>query len=88
MKITRTDKENSFMTVLKVEFEYELKEYDNKTKKIKIIKKKKNGDPFVMAQKIEVPIYEADIVEKKLKTISISDLQKLCVKSGSKIIKE
>ena len=88
MKITRTDKENSFMTVLKVEFEYELKEYDNKTKKIKIIKKKKNGDPFVMIQKIVVPIYEADIVEKKLKTISISDMQKLCLKSGTKIIKK
>lgn len=63
MKITRIDEENSFLTVLKIE-------WDN------------------IIQNLEVYVWEADIIEKKLKSLTIKQIKLLSDISGEKIIKE
>jgi len=82
MKITRTDRKNSMLTELKIEFEFEDKEYDNKTKKMKKLK------PALMTQNMVIPTYEADLIESKIATISESQLKAMLEIEGSKIMKD
>tara|TARA_B100001750_G_scaffold195152_1_gene166813 strand:+ start:570 stop:818 length:249 start_codon:yes stop_codon:yes gene_type:complete len=82
MKITRTDRKNSMLTELKIEFEFTDEEYDNKTKKMKKLK------PALMTQNMVIPTYEADLIESKIATISNSQLKEMLFKEGEKVIKE
>ena len=88
MKITRIDYKESMLTTMILEFEHVEEEYDNKTKKIKIIKKDDKGKPFLKVEIITIPVYEADIIESKIATISNSQLKEMLFKEGSKVIKE
>ena len=88
MKITIIDYKESMMTTMILEFEHFEEEYDNKTKKIKIIKKDDKGKPFLKVERITIPVYEADIIESKIATISNSQLKEMLFKEGSKVIKE
>ena len=82
MKITRIDKKNSLLTELKIEFEVTDEEYDTKKKKMKKLK------PHITTQRIIIPIYEADLIESKIATISDTQLKEMLLKEGSKVIKE
>ena len=88
MKITRIDYKESMLTTMILEFEHVEEEYDNKTKKIKIIKKDDKGKPFLKVERIRIPVYEADLIESKIATISDTQLKEMLFKEGSKVIKE
>lgn len=88
MKITRIDHKESMLTTMILEFEHVEEEYDNKTKKIKIIKKDDKGKPFLKIERITIPVYEADLIESKIATISDTQLKEMLFKEGSKVIKK
>ena len=88
MKITRIDYKESMLTTMILQFEHVEEEYDNKTKKIKIIKKDDKGKPFLKVERITIPVYEADLIESKIATISDTQLKEMLFKEGSKVIKE
>ena len=88
MKITRIDYKESMLTTMILEFEHVEEEYDNKTKKIKIIKKDDKGKPFLKVERITIPVYEAFLFECKIATISDTQLKEMLFKEGSKVIKE